>query len=377
MIRVDLDQYLAELKYLCSLDTGKFYRPGVDAADTFFEEKFRDLGLTVERVYDGSEEYAPMVVAHNCDGTSFDVMLVAHLDTVFPVGTAAERPMTVDEHGIARGPGVEDCKSGALSIYYIAKALIEQKTSSVRFCIILNSDEEVGSTHSVDYISFIAKKSKYCFVFEPGRANGDYVIRRRGTVFYKLRFHGIASHSGSAPEKGANAVTELSHWVLALEKLSDPARGISVNCAVCSGGSGALNIVPDYAELSVSFRYFDQESLEKIHNAIVQRMKEPFNCNIQVEMERSGGRMGMTPSAETEKLMERMVETGKKMGLSFGFTSSGGGSDANEASMFIPTICACGPNGFCAHTIEEYIKVDSIQPRINLIYNLLEDMFPI
>ena len=374
MTEFDLNRFLEELKYLCSLDTGKYNKPGVCAADAFFAERFQALSLNVKLLHDGNEEeYAPVLTAFNGDGESFDVMFVAHLDTVFPVGTAAERPMSVNEEGIAHGPGVEDCKSGALSIYYLVRQLVESG-SGIRFCAVLNSDEEVGSPHSVDFISEIAKKSKYCFVFEPGRENDDYVVKRRGSIVYTLRFHGIAAHSGSSAEKGANAIVEMARWALELQKLIDVERGIGVNVAICKGGN-TMNIVPDYAELCVSFRYYDKPSLEEIRSTIERLRKNPFDSRVHVEVESEGGRVGMVPSPATEQLMERMRKVGESLNYPFGFTHSGGGSDANEASEFIPTICACGPSGFCAHTTKEYIRVNSIEPRIRLMFHLLKDLF--
>ena len=370
----DVNQFLEELKYLCSLDTGKYNREGVQAADAFFEERFQRLGLRTALLHDGDEEeYAPVLTASNGSGDHFDVMFVAHLDTVFPVGTGAARPMTVDEEGIVHGPGVEDDKSGALLIYYLVKQLVESG-SDIRFCAVLNSDEETGSAHSVDFISDIARKSTYCFVFEPGRANDDFVIKRRGSIVYQIRFHGIAAHSGSSADKGANAILELANWALELQKLSDPERGIGVNVAICHGGN-TMNIVPDSAELCVSFRYYDRASLEEI-KATVDRLREhPFDSRVTVETESSGGRVGMVPTKETEKLMERMQAVGRRMNYAFGFTHSGGGSDANEASEYIPTICACGPCGFCAHTTNEYIRVDSIEPRLQFMFALMQDLF--
>ena len=107
--------------------------------------------------------------------------------------------MTVKDDMIY-GPGAEDCKSGALLIYYLCAALLEKKLP-VKFRAILNTDEEVGSPHSRDYIEEISKHCRYCFVFEPGRDNGDFVVKRRGEATYTLVFHGVKAHSGRLPTK--------------------------------------------------------------------------------------------------------------------------------------------------------------------------------
>ena len=157
------------------------------------------------------------------------------------------------------------------------------------------------------------------------------------------------------------------------EKLTDAECIIGVNIAICRGGN-TMNIVPDYAELCVSFRYYDKPSLEEIRSTIEQLRKNPFDGRVRVEVESEGGRVGMVPSPASEQLMERMRRVGESLNYPFGFTHSGG-SGANEASEFIPTICACGPSGFCAHTTKEYIRVNSIEPRIRLMFHLLKDFF--
>ena len=163
---------------------------------------------------------------------------------------------------------------------------------------------------------------------------------------------------GGAPERG------------------EPQDGISVNPAICSGGSGATNIIPDHAELIVSFRVFTRQQIDQIKAKLSSLASAPFDPRVHVEVIPHGiARPGMTPTSATKVLMDCMKTLGDEMGYHVGFTSSGGGSDANEAAEHCATVCACGPHGFRAHTVEEYIRVSSIEPRLRYMTALMERLF--
>lgn len=367
-----LEQYVEELKYLVSQDSGRYHRPGVTAMAEFFEERFRALGLWVERVYDGAEDFAPAVVARNCGQEEpLDFLLVAHMDTVFPVGEAERRPMTVEEDGTAHGPGVSDCKAGCLMIYYQVKALLEQKVPC-KFCVILNSDEEVGSPHSSDLIYRTSLNSRYCFIYEPGRPNGGFVVQRKGTLSYTLRFYGIPAHSGSAPQNGASAIVEMAKWIDKIDALNDYELGRVVNIGVCRGGS-APNIIPEYAECEVNCRYPHPDTLKELRQLVAEMQRSPFNPRVRIEVTewKDSSKPAMYPTEKTRRLMEILEETGARMDYPIQFVASGGGSDGNRSAAQVPVLDACGPIGSRAHTPQEYSRTDSVERRLELLEQLL------
>ena len=155
----------------------------------------------------------PFLTARNSEDEQIDVLFVAHMDTVFPVGTSAQWPLEVDADGLAHGPGCIDCKGGCLSLYYLLRQMLQAGDCRFRFCVAMNSDEERGSAYSRPYFEALAQKSRYCFVFEPGRPNEEFVSQRKGGANYIFKCHGISAHSGVEPEKGASAILELSRWV--------------------------------------------------------------------------------------------------------------------------------------------------------------------
>lgn len=225
----DLSAFLADLRTLCAIDSGHFNAPGTAAVADFFESRYRALGLKTERRYYDNNDFAPFLTARNSEDEQIDVLFVAHMDTVFPVGTGAQWPLEVGADGLAHGPGCIDCKGGCLSLYYLLRQMLQTGDCQFRFCVAMNSDEERGSAYSRPYFEALAQKSRYCFVFEPGRPNEEFVSQRKGGANYIFKCHGISAHSGVEPEKGASAILELSRWVNELYKLNDFAAGTTVN----------------------------------------------------------------------------------------------------------------------------------------------------
>ena len=279
----DLSAFLADLRTLCAIDSGHFNAPGTAAVADFFESRYRALGLKTERRYYDNNDFAPFLTARNSEDEQIDVLFVAHMDTVFPVGTGAQWPLEVDADGLAHGPGCIDCKGGCLSLYYLLRQMLQAGDCRFRFCVAMNSDEERGSAYSRPYFEALAQKSRYCFVFEPGRPNEEFVSQRKGGANYIFKCHGISAHSGVEPEKGASAILELSRWVNELYKLNDFAAGTTVNVGRFDGG-GDNGAVPDYAECTLSYRYLDASALDRLE-ALLQRMQaEPFDPRTRMEI---------------------------------------------------------------------------------------------
>lgn len=141
----DLSAFLADLRTLCAIDSGHFNAPGTAAVADFFESRYRALGLKTERRYYDNNDFAPFLTARNSEDEQIDVLFVAHMDTVFPVGTSAQWPLEVDADGLAHGPGCIDCKGGCLSLYYLLRQMLQAGDCRFRFCVAMNSDEERGS----------------------------------------------------------------------------------------------------------------------------------------------------------------------------------------------------------------------------------------
>lgn len=376
MKQFQLQEYLSDLKTLCAIDSGHRHAPGAEAMADYFESRYQALGLKIERKYYDNNTHAPMLLVRNSDDPEIDVLFVAHMDTVFVPGTAAEWPLTVDENGIGHGPGCVDCKGGCLSIYYLLRQMLADGACKFRFCVAMNSDEEKGSAYSRAYFEELAQHTKYCLVFEPGRANDEFVGCRKAGDNYIVRCHGIAAHSGVEPEKGASAILELSRWIPELYKLTDYEGGTTINIGRFTGGADGGS-VPDYAEFTISFRYMDDKAAEKLR-ALFERMKQDrFDPRTTIEVEQKSHRPGMVPHAATEKLFDVLKEAGEELNQPVVLLTTGGASDGNWISPYgVATLDGCGPCGASLHTRNEYLKTQTVEQRLDIMWRLLEKLFP-
>ena len=371
-----LESYLSDLKELCAIDSGHHYGPGAEAVADFFETRYQALGLHTERRHYQDNTVAPFLLVSNSEEEDFDVLFIGHMDTVFPVGTAAQWPLTELEPGIVSGPGCADCKGGCLLLYYTIRQLMEEGKCNFRFRIAMNSDEERRSDYSRAYFEELARHAKYCFVYEPGRPNDEFVYQRKGSMTYQLKCHGISAHAGVEPEKGASAILELARWVNELDKLVDYEKGTILNVGTFHGGIGNGS-VPDYAECSFSCRYL-LSSAEKELEAMLQRMHtQPFDSRTSMETIFVSQRPAMEPGEATMQLLKELELAGETVGQKPAWLVTGGGSDGNFVSAFgVPVLDGCGPCGGKLHTREEYLKTASVKQRLDIMTALLLRLFP-
>jgi glutamate carboxypeptidase len=371
-----LNEFLEDLKQLCAIDSGHHYGPGAEAVADFFETRYQALGLHTERRHYQDNTVAPFLLVSNSEEEDFDVLFIGHMDTVFPVGTAAQWPLTELEPGIVSGPGCADCKGGCLLLYYTIRQLMEEGKCNFRFRIAMNSDEERRSDYSRAYFEELARHAKYCFVYEPGRPNDEFVYQRKGSMTYQLKCHGISAHAGVEPEKGASAILELARWVNELDKLVDYEKGTILNVGTFHGGIGNGS-VPDYAECSFSCRYL-LSSAEKELEAMLQRMHtQPFDSRTSMETIFVSQRPAMEPGEATMQLLKELELAGETVGQKPAWLVTGGGSDGNFVSPFgVPVLDGCGPCGGKLHTREEYLKTASVKQRLDIMTALLLRLFP-
>lgn len=369
-----MNTYLKELETLVNIDSGSKDIPGIRRVSDYFAEKYRALGFTVTDLHANLPDSAPLLEIRNkpdCDGIDF--LFVGHMDTVFPTGTAGERPFSRDET-CAYGPGSADMKSGLLSILRTVSELPAELIEKHSLCILHNGDEEISSIGSKERISELAEKSRYAFVFEPGRSNGDMVLRRKGLAKYFINIKGVAAHAGVEPQKGRSAVHELALWITELTKYTDYEIGTTVNIGVIGGGTAA-NVVAESANAQVDLRYENPQEILKFESAIEQLKNNPFIDGVTVLVERKGHRPPMNPNEKTFALWETLKSEGENLGLNLGWASTGGGSDANFISATgCPVADAVGPIGGGTHGINEYILLESILPRIKLMVNTVKKL---
>ena len=363
----DLEGYLKDLEYLVNIDSQSKDPEGVEMVADFFVRAFENLGWRVEKK-SLDPSVGPSLKSTNGE-PPYDAFLLGHLDTVFPRGTTAERPFS-RKGDRAYGPGVNDMKSGLLMGLYAARAL-EAKGAKGSWCLLYNSEEEIGSRRARPWIEEIARQSRTAVILEPARPNGNYVNQRKGLGRIEAIFHGKAAHAGVEPEKGISAVNEMAHWIIGLHQLTDFEKGTTLNAGLVSGGTGA-NVVPEKASMTVDVRIREPEERERIAAKIEELRAHPATPGITVEADFFLTRPPMNPSPQTMKLCRLAEEAGREVGVDVHWQSTGGGSDGNfTAALGVPTVDGFGALGGGSHSVDEYIEIGALPARFALLLELL------
>ncbi|MEP7200153.1 MAG: M20 family metallopeptidase, partial [Chloroflexota bacterium] len=354
---------------LVNRDCGTYNKAGVDSVGEWIAARCNAWGWEVERF--PQTQYGDCWLARMKGDDVGRIMLSGHLDTVYPDGTAAARPLHFRGERIL-GPGTCDMKAGVLTGMYAMRAL--QMTNFRDFAEIVfffSSEEEVGSPVSRALYGPIARTMDAAFVLEAGRANGDIVSARKGAGLFKVRVTGKAAHAGVEPEKGANAILELAHHVIALQQLNGVAPGVTVNVGKIGGGT-RTNVVPDEAWVDVDVRATDPAGAEMVALAIHDRERHVGVPHTRVQVEGYFGCPPMPKTAAIGLLVACAQGVARDLGFTVKDTATGGVSDANIiAGLGVPVLDGLGPTGGLDHGPDEYIDADSIVPRTTLVAELM------
>jgi len=353
---------LAKLKQIVELESHTEDRAGVNRVGELLSAELRDLGFTVRTLPE--QAYGDHVVGELEQPGKPRVLLMGHMDTVYPTGTGWGFSITGDR---AHGPGVIDMKSGDLTLIYALKALKATTGIPVALRVFYNSEEEPGSPRSRHLIADIAKGIDYAFVLEPSDADGAIVTQRKGVGIFTLTVKGRSAHAGQEPEKGINANRELAFQIIAAEDLANPSVGTTVNAGRIEGG-----VVPyaisEHAQARIDVRVtsLDEQARMEQGMAALQKANRVSGTEITV----TGGfhRPPMVEIARTGQLIAAINEAAAACGQSVRFGSSGGASDGNNlVALGIPVIDGIGAIGGRAHSREEYMEVESFFARTELL----------
>lgn len=301
-------------------------------------------------------------------------LLLGHLDTVWPAGTLAEIPFTVED-GIARGPGVFDMKGGIAVALSVLEAVAKGDVKPAGgVSLVLTPDEEVGSGASSGLLVEEALHRDRVLVLEPAGDGGAAKVARKGTGLVRVRFKGVASHAGLEPEKGASALLELARFTLYADALADGPAGTSVVPTVAASGA-VTNVVPERAELAVDFRVWTQAEADRVLLGL--RAYRPADPRVSVEIDGGANRPPMEATEASLDLYRRAAALAHALGFELPAARVGGGSDGNlTAAAGVPTLDGLGPAGGGAHGRAEHLLVDDLPRRAALVAGLLEDAVP-
>jgi glutamate carboxypeptidase len=358
------------IEQLVNIDCGSYLKAGVDKVGTILKAKYEELGCQVEVIE--QEELGNHLIIKHKDAIDPEILMVAHMDTVYPEGTVSERPFTI-EGDRAYGPGVIDMKASQVSAFYALKALVEMNDDAYKNVeIILNSDEEIGSPTSRAVIEEKSNGKKYALIMEPARKDGSLVSSRRGGGSYTLIIKGKAAHSGIEPEKGRSAIEELAYKIVKLHELNDHENGISVNVGLIEGGA-SVNTVSPHAVGHVDVRISLPEQAEEMEKRIQEVCATTDVSGTGIELSGNINRLPMVKNEQTEELLHIIQEVGHEIGLEVTDTQTGGGSDASITSALgIATIDGLGPVGGNPHSENEYLEIPTLTERTVLLMKTIQ-----
>jgi glutamate carboxypeptidase len=362
------------LDFLCRLveqETPSLEKRSVDAAIDMLDTAYKTLGFNTRRL--PRDQYGDHLVAdYSSSGEGPRVMLVGHIDTVFPLNTLGTMPLRRESNRLM-GPGVEDMKGGLVVMLFAIQALLAVRGSlngSLR--VVVNSDEEPGSPTSRDLWPELCSDVDWAFILEPAQPDGSFVLRRKGVGIFHLTVKGRSAHAGAAPEKGASAISVLARKIINLEALADPGVGTTVNIGVIQGGTHPY-VVPAEAKAAIDIRVPTLVERDRIlagMKLIVERVDLP---GTQSTMEGQFHRPPLEPAPGIEALQRIVEEEGRALNLPVKWALTGGASDGNNISAAgVPTIDGMGVAGGDAHSPDEYMEIPSLYQKSALLAAVLD-----
>lgn len=365
--------YLNDLRDIVDIDSPSCDLPGLRKVAETLKQKFEALGCTarIEHVHDNAGDC--LFVTNKPDAKSFDVMMDAHMDTVFPSGTVSTRPFSCDSTR-AYGPGTLDCKGGCIMMLHVLKNTPKEVLDKLSICITCNSDEEILTVYTTQWLQSYAKRSKRALIFEPARKNGELVCARKAASSYEFTFYGKAAHAGVSPESGCDAVMAMVKFITAVKALEDRPNGIVINCSPVTGGKTPTTIA-DSACCQFRFFTWTNEDHDRIRDTILKYTKQEWEPGVRIESRLINSASAMTFDDRTAAFAKMLEEAARRVGVEVKWIRAGGLSDGNRISAVgTPTLDGLGPSGFNLHSDKEYLELKSIEEHIRMGVSLLTMM---
>jgi glutamate carboxypeptidase len=379
---------LETLKELCNIESGSRDLEGLDKLANVIAARLKALGGDVQLVdvngdiyrMEDTPEKLGRVVRATFKGTgSRNIMMLAHMDTVYLKGMLEKQPFRI-EGDKAYGLAIADDKQGIATIIHTIAMLKELGFRDYgTLTVLINADEEISSPGSRKLIARLGAEHEVTMSFEASRSNSDKVsLATAGIGSVTLNVEGRASHAGSAPEKGVNALYEMAHQVTQMSKLSDPATGVKMNWTLAKAGSNR-NVIPDQAEAQADVRVLRATDYDAIERQVQEKSAQKLLPESKVKTLFERRRPPLEASAASKALASHAQGVYREIGreLVVDPVAEGGGTDAAFAAQgnSNAVVERFGLQGFGAHTKDaEYILLDSIEPRLYLAARMVMDV---
>lgn len=380
---------LDTLKEFVSIETGSRDIEGINRATELLAVKLRGLGgevafiepteATTYRMADTPPKPGRMVRATFKGSGSKRILLIAHIDTVYLKGMLEKQPFRIDGNR-AYGLGISDDKQGVAMVVHVVALLKSLGFNEYgTLTVLVNSDEEISSPGSREALSEAGAQHDAVLSFEATRAETDKLsLATSGIASVELKVEGRASHAGGAPERGVNALYELSHQILQMRDLSEPQVGLKLNWTISQAGTNR-NVIPAHATAQADVRVLRVADYDRIEASVRERVKKQLlpDARITVNFERR------RPPLEATEASRKLAAHARGIYAEIGRTlviddqPEGGGTDAAFAALRTraPVIERFGLPGFGAHSAEnEWVLLDAIEPRLYLAARVIMDV---
>jgi glutamate carboxypeptidase len=391
-VQAELPAYLETLKTLVGMESGSRDLEGLAKLADHLAGRLRSAGMQVQVKPTQAPDFhpqlkgatlGPMIYATRSGSGSKKVLLIAHMDTVYAKGMGAKQPFRIDGDR-AYGLGIADDKQGVALILHVVDLLARTGFAGyAELGVLINGDEEIGSAGSAAFITQLGSEYDAVLSFEGGgpAATPDSDMVRLATssiAIAEMKVTGKASHAGSAPHLGRNALYELAHQMLKSRQFGDPAKGLQINWTVANAGA-SRNVIPAEATAIADVRSLTNQDLDLMEAALKKSIEEKLIPDTKVELSFYRSRPAFVANAASRALAQHavMVAGEVKLPLSVRDRATGGGTDAAFAGLRPKggVLESFGLRGDGAHSNDdEYVLVSNVVPRLYLATRMVMDV---
>jgi glutamate carboxypeptidase len=362
------------LEQVVNLDSGTGDVEGGRRVAAVLIPHLKALGMSVESVPAEEPGLPENTVATLTGRGKTRILLIGHIDTVFPPGTAARRPYHADEHR-AYGPGVGDEKGGVVEGVFALRILHDLKfTDFGKIVFLLETSEERGSPGTRALITRLLADSDVELNLEPGDPPDTITVWRKGSATFHIDVKGRAAHAGIAPQEGRNAATELMHQLAGVDVFPKSGAGLTANLTLMSAGT-RNNIIPEDASAQVNVRVRDKSEFERVEALLRRNAQTTIVPDTTVTISREAAFPPLPSNPATDRLAARAQQIYLGVDRALGTGGNGGASEsALAAEAGVPALDGLGPVGAAYHSDQEYAELDSITPRLYLLTEMLMEL---
>ena len=365
---------LALLGEVVGVDSGTGDVAGAARVQAVLAARLKALGAVVTSLASESPAVGGNMVATLTGTGRGRILIIAHVDTVFPAGTVAARPFRLDAER-AYGPGVDDEKGGAVQAVTALKILHDLgEHDFAKITLLLEAGEETGSPGARRLIDQLVREHDVELNMEPGDAPDSVTVWRKGSATIHLEVHGRAAHAGVAPQDGRNAALELLNQLRTVETFPHSGEGLTVNLTTLKAGD-RVNVIPDLASADINYRVREPAQFAQVREAFEAAARKTSVPDTRVDVTVAPAFPPLPENAATRSLAERAKAIYAGLGLRLGTAGNGGASEsALAAAAGTPALDGLGPVGGGFHSAAEHLELRSLTPRLYLTVQLLREL---